>query len=194
MGGDAAELLLAAPFARSRQRHHPRQCALADRRLDQPARRLASARLARRYSLAPHCLLAQPGAVRIAGCRCALLPPLPAQPVAAGALPAPLTETIARRAAAAAGVDRAQLCDAVHAGAVRQPARQCAPPDRGTAPPDPARRRTYQPQSRRVDRTAGGPATAAPVVLRAPPATAAGAQQRHRPHDADAAFLPPCLL
>ena len=34
-----------------------------------------------------------------------------------------IAEAIARRAAAAAGGDRAQLCDAVHAGAVRQPAR-----------------------------------------------------------------------
>ncbi len=29
------------------------------------------------------------------------------------------------------------------------------------------------------------------IVFRAPFAAAAGAQQRHRPHDADAAFLPP---
>src|SRR5271169_1810440 len=120
MGGDAALVLLAAPFARRRRRHHPLQRARADRRLDQPARRLASARLARRYSLAPRRLLAQPGAVRAARGRRALLPPLPAQPVAPGALSAPLAETIARRAATAAGGDRAQLCDAVHAGAVRQ--------------------------------------------------------------------------
>src|ERR1039458_4673055 len=111
MGGDAAELLLAAPFARRRQRHHPGQSALADRRLDQPARRLASARLARRYSLAPHCLLAQPGAVRIARCRRALLPPLPAQPVAAGALSAPLTETVARRAGGGARCARRGLAE-----------------------------------------------------------------------------------
>ena len=133
MGGDAAQLRLAAPSARRRQRHHPRQCARADRRLDQPAGRLASARLARRYPVAPHRLLAQPGAVRPAGRRRALLPPLPAQPDAAGALSAPLAEAIARRTAAAAGGDRAQLCDAVHAGPVRQAARQCAPADRGAA-------------------------------------------------------------
>ena len=42
-----------------------------------------------RYSLAPHHLLAQPGAVRAAGRRRALLPPLHPQPVAAGALSAP---------------------------------------------------------------------------------------------------------
>src|ERR1700690_130103 len=150
MGGDAAALFLAAPFARRRQRHHPRQCALADRRLDQPARRLASARLAPRYSLAPHYLLAQSGAVRIAGRRRALPSPLHPQPVAPGALSAPLAETIARRTAAATSGDRAQLRDAVLAGTVRQPARQCAPPDRRTTVPDPARWRTYQPQSRRA--------------------------------------------
>ena len=41
--GDAARLRLAAPSARRRQRDHPRQCPLADRRLDHPARALASA-------------------------------------------------------------------------------------------------------------------------------------------------------
>src|SRR5664280_1246994 len=122
MGGDAAELLLAAPSARRRQRHHPRQCALADRRLDQPARRLASARLAARYSLTPHYLLAQPGAVRIAGRRRALPSPLHPQPVAPGTLSAPLVETIASRAAAAAGGNRAQLCDAVPAAAAARDA------------------------------------------------------------------------
>ena len=192
MGGDAVELRLAAAFARCRQRHFPRQCAIADRRLDQPARRLASGRLARRYSVAPHRQLAQPGAVHLAGRGCSFLPPLPPQPDAAGPLSAPDAETIARRPAAAAGGDRAQLCDAVPAGAVRPPAQPCAPPDRGTAAADPARRRTHQPQSRRAHRTAGGPAAAASVVQRAPIAAAAGAQQRHRPHDADAAFLPPC--
>ena len=110
---DAAELRLAAPSARRRLRHHPRQCPLADRRLDQPAGPLASARLAPRHSLAPHHLLAVPGAVRAAGRRRALLSPLHPQPVAAGALPAPQLQPVARRRAAPAGSDRAHLCGAV---------------------------------------------------------------------------------
>src|SRR5665647_1833553 len=61
MGGDAVELRLAAPFTCRRFHHHPRQCPFADRRLDQHTRRLASGRLAPRYSFAPRHLLAQPG-------------------------------------------------------------------------------------------------------------------------------------
>ena len=58
------------------------------------------------------------------------------------------------------------------------------------AAPDPARRRAYQPQSRRADRAAGRSAAAAQGVHRAQHRAAAGAAQRHRPHDADAALLP----
>ncbi len=76
VGGRPAELCLAAPSARRRLGHHPRQCALADRRLDQHPGPLASARLAHRHSLAPHPVLAVPGAVRAAGRRRALLSPL----------------------------------------------------------------------------------------------------------------------
>ena len=57
--------------------------------------------------------------------------------------------------------------------------------------PDPARRRPYQPQSRRADRAPGRPAAAAHRVHGAQHCAAAGAAQRHRPHDADAALLPP---
>jgi uncharacterized heparinase superfamily protein len=68
---------------------------LADRRVDQPARRLASARLAARHSVAPARLLAQPGALRPAGGRCALLPPLHPQPVATVAILASLAQRFA---------------------------------------------------------------------------------------------------
>ncbi len=62
---------------------------------------------------------------------------------------------------------------------------------RRAAQADLARRRPYQPQPRRADRIADGPVAAAAIVFRAQPAAAVGAQQRHRPHDADAALLPP---
>ena len=48
MGGGAARLRLAAPSARRRFRHHPRQCARAGRRMDRAAGRLAPDRLAAR--------------------------------------------------------------------------------------------------------------------------------------------------
>ena len=110
--------------------------------------KLASARLAQRYSLAPHFVLALPGAVRAAGRRRALLPALHPLAVAPGALSAPHAQPIARRPAAAAGGDRAHVCRALPRRPVRRLARQRAPADRRTGPPDPARRRPYQPQSR----------------------------------------------
>ena len=81
MGGGAAGLRLAAPSARGRIRHHPRQCARAGRRMDRAARLLASDRLAAGRAVAPHHLLAQPVDAGSARRRCALLPALPAQPV-----------------------------------------------------------------------------------------------------------------
>ena len=53
-----------------------------------------------------------------------LLSPLPAQPDAPGALPAPHRDRGARRRAAAAGADRAHLCGAVHGRADAAPAQQ----------------------------------------------------------------------
>src|ERR1041384_7626533 len=60
--------------------------------------------------------IALPGAAGVARTRHALLPPLPAQPDAPGALPAPRLQGDARRSAANAGDHGADLCGAVHAG------------------------------------------------------------------------------
>ena len=56
---------------------------------------------------------------------------------------------------------------------------------------NPARRRPYQPQSRRSGRAPGRSLAAAPGFQRAQHSAAAGAAQRHRPADAHAAFFPP---
>ena len=62
---------------------------------------------------------------------------------------------------------------------------------RRARPPGAARRRPRQPQSGRADRAAARSAAAAPGVRGAQRAAAGRAQQRDRPHDADAALLPP---
>jgi uncharacterized heparinase superfamily protein len=54
-----------------------------------------------------------------------------------------------------------------------------------------AGRRPHLAQPGRADRTAAGPAAAAPDLCGAQCRAAAGVAQRHRPHDADAALLPP---
>ena len=56
---------------------------------------------------------------------------------------------------------------------------------------DPARRRPHLAQSRRADRTVDRPVAAAADLCRPQYRAAAGAAERDRPHDADAALLPP---
>ena len=92
--------------------------------------------------------------------------------------------------AAAAGdiaLTYAALCIAGQARYIKSRDRAAEQRDRAA---DPARRRSCQPRSRRDDRTAAGPLAAAPVVLVPQHPAAPAAAQRHRPHDADAAFLP----
>ena len=121
----------------------------------------------------------------------AILSPLPAQPDAPGALSAPHRDR-----------QRATACRACRRWS-RSPMRRCAWQGQArtaqarsrswsptTRAPDPARRRTCQPQSRRADRAAARPAAAAPGLRGAQHRAAAAAQQRDRPHDADAALLP----
>src|SRR5262245_37961111 len=98
--------------------------------MDQRARRLASHWLAFGHPRTASDLLAQSGALCIAGCRCSLLSSIHPQLVAPGTLPASQSKRIARGIAAPAGGDRLELCDALHAGAVRASARECAPLDR----------------------------------------------------------------
>ena len=114
MGDGAARLRLAAPSARRRIRHHPRQCARPGRRMDHAAGRLASDRLAAGRAVAAHHFLAQPGDAGVAGRRRAVLSPLPAQPGAPGALSAPYRARCAARRRPHAGRDRAHLCGALH--------------------------------------------------------------------------------
>ena len=111
---------LAAPSARRRLGDHPRQCPLADRRLDQPARRLASRSAgAPTFSRAASCA---GSARRRSSCRT----PTRASTAASSAAcrgrcaicAAPLKES-RDGAAAPAGRDRADLRCAVHAGPVR---------------------------------------------------------------------------
>ena len=87
----------------------------------------------------------------------------------------------ARRRAATAGRDRAHLCGTLHGrpGAAHQ--RRDQAPVGGAAAADPARRRPYQPQSRRAGRTPGRSPAAAPGVQRAQHSAAASVAQRHRP-------------
>ena len=123
--------------------------------------------------------------------RRALLSPLHAQPHPPGAPPAARSAPM-----------RATACRACRPRS-RSPTRRCACRARRATSsarpsacrdelraPDPARRRPYQPQSRRADRAAGRSPAAAPGLHRAQHPAAAGAAQRHRPHDADAALLP----
>ena len=192
MGGDRCSSFAWLRHLRAaNSRHHARQCARADRRLDQPAGRwhplgwradILSRRIICWLSQAPFVL--QDADARFYR---RFIRSLSRQVRY-------LRRTLnarARRPAAAAGADRAQLRGAVHAGPVRA---ICAPMRARLVEElrraDPARRRPYQPQSRRADRAAGRPAAAAAIVLGAQPAAAAGDQQRHRPHDADAALFP----
>ena len=99
MGGRAVRFRLAAPSARRRFRHHPRQCARTGRRMDLASGRLAFARLAHRRAGAAGDFLDQSGAADPAGRRRAVLSPLHAQPEQAGALPAPQCLRSARRRA-----------------------------------------------------------------------------------------------
>ena len=62
---------------------------------------------------------------------------------------------------------------------------------RRTAAPDPARWRPHLAQSRRADRAVDRPVAAAADLCRPQHRAAAGAVERDRPHDADAALLPP---
>ena len=82
----------------------------------------------------------------------------------------------------------ASLCLANQARHIRTATRQTV---RRIAAADPARRRPHFAQSRRADRTADRPAAAAADLCRPQHRAAAGAAERDRPHDADAALLPP---
>ena len=75
---------------------------------------LAPGRLAAGNPGAPHHRLAQPGAADPARRRRPVLSPLPAQPGPPGPLPAPHRDRGARRRAAHAGADRADLRGALH--------------------------------------------------------------------------------
>ena len=102
LGRRAQRFRLAAPFARSRFRHHARQCARAGRRVDHAQELQRPDRLAARGGGAAHHVLAD--AVH-AGARQfgrALLSPFPAQPHPAGPPSAPHRVGGARRRAAAA--------------------------------------------------------------------------------------------
>ena len=109
--GGAARLQLAAPSARRRFRHHPRQCTRAGRRMDLAARLERRRRQAPRGHRAPDHLLDQPGTAGARRFRRALLPALPAQPDAPGAPAAPHRGRCARRRAATAVDDRADVRD-----------------------------------------------------------------------------------
>ena len=192
MGRSAARLRLAAPSARRGLDHHARQRARAGRRVDRAAGHARQhRRLAARSGGAPHHLVAQPGAAGAARRRHEVLPALPAQSDAPGALSAPHRERDARRRAAPAGGRGADLCGAVHAGAGAHAQVGHAQAVRRARPAGAARRRTREPQSGRADRVAARPVAAAPGLRGAQRAAAARAQQRDRPHDADAALLPP---
>ena len=81
----------------------------------------------------------------------------------------------------------ASLCLANQA---RHHPRRDATAFRRIAAADPARRRPHLAQSRRAGRIAQRHAAAAPDLCRAQHRAAAGAVERDRPHDADAALLP----
>ncbi|MFK4662970.1 putative heparinase superfamily protein [Bradyrhizobium ottawaense] len=82
----------------------------------------------------------------------------------------------------------AALCLANQAGQIPQRIEEAVG---RIAAADPARRRTHLAQSGRADRTPDRPAAAAADVCCAQHRATAGAAQRDRPHDADAALLPP---
>src|SRR6185312_7928796 len=176
MGGDATVILLAAAFARRRFNDHPRQCALADRRMDQRTGPLASARMALGHSVAPHYLLAEPSAVRAARRGCPFLSALHPQPDSANSLLARHAQRVARRVSALAGGDGSDLRLTLHSRHVGAFARKRAQAYRRVAPPDTAGRRTHQPQPRRPDRTPGRPLAAAAIIYRAAGGAAGRAQ------------------
>ena len=142
---------------------------------------------------APHHLLAQPGAAGAARRRRALLPPLPAQPHRGRCATCAARAIDARdgvpRLQALIALTYAALCMAGQARHIRGATRAT---QRRARAADPARRRAYQPQSRRADRDCWSTCCRCAQAFTArniapPPAL----HQRHRPHDADAAFLPP---
>ena len=139
---------------------------------------------------APRDVVDHAGAAGAGRFRRAVLPPLHAQPDQAGAAVAAHGAGSARRRAAAAGDDRADVCGALHGqpGAQHQARGQAA--ERRARPADSSRRRPYQPQSRRADRDSGRPPADAAGVHRPQHAAAGRAAQRRRPHHADAALLP----
>jgi hypothetical protein len=164
MGGGAARLRLAAPSARRRIRHHPRQCARAGRRMDRAARRVASARLApdvlsRRIiswlSQAP--LVLQDADVRFYR---RFLRSLVRQ-----VRYLRHTAGDARRGVPACRPHRALLCGAVHRrpGAPHQIRHRAAQARDRAA--DPARRRPHQPRSRRDHRDPARASAAAAGLL-----------------------------
>ena len=110
--------------------HHPRQRALADRRLDQYPGPLASARLAHRHSLPPYPVLGC--ARRRSCCRTPTCASIAASRVrchgrcVSCAAPSTSRATDCRGPASR---DRAHLCCALSRGPVRQPARQRAQAD-----------------------------------------------------------------
>ena len=94
-------------------RHHPRQRARTDRRMDHPSGRVACARLAAGGAVAPDHFMAQPSADAAARRRHALLSAIRAEPRAPGALPAPYRRRRASRRLAHAGaiaLSYAALC------------------------------------------------------------------------------------
>ena len=191
LGSRALRLRLAAPSARRPVRHHPRQCPRAGRRMDHAQPLARRRRLAPRRGRAARHLLAEPGAAGARRCRRAVLSPLPAQPDRAGAPSA--AYRIGRRATASRDCrprsrsTYAALCMARQQRHVRG---GDAATVGGAGAADSPRRRPYQPQPRRADRASGRSTAAAHGVHRPQPRAAAGAAQRHRPHDADAALLP----
>ena len=192
MGGGAARLRLAAPSARRGIRHHPRQCPRAGRRMDHAARLLASA---------------SPGARMC--CRAA------SSPGSASPRSFCTTPTCASTGAScAAWSARCAIC-AIPRAMRAAASRACRPPSRSPMPrsasparratsqstterlkqrdraANPSRRRPCQPRSRRDHRDIARIFAAAAGLRLAQHRAAAGAAQRHRPHDADAALLPP---
>ena len=150
------------------------------------------ARLAHRRAGAARDLLDQPGAADPAGCRRAVLSPLHAQPDATGALPAPHGRRGARRRAAAAGRDRAHATPR-SAWPARQRHIRAA-----TKRLSDELERQILPDGGHISRNPGALIELLVDLLplrtaftAAQHRAAAAAPQRHRPHDADAALLPP---
>ena len=191
LGSRAAGIRLAAPLARRRYRDHPRQCALADRRLALRPQSQARGRPPRRRAGAPHHLavVASPAGAQRYGQQ--ILSPLSARieprdpPVAAR------RAGYCRRRPAAAGADRAMLRVAVSRQSGGTDSQRDAQTLRRTATADPARWRSRLAQSRCADRIADRSPAAAADLHRAQHSAARRAAQRHRPHDADVAILSP---